>query len=627
MFRRSKRTKRTLKTRGPRGKCLRFEPLERRELLTVDIFTNGAGAHPLFPDGAANNTLPAITADVDVLLQDNDGLSDEVSMRWLGGNTYEIRGLNGTQLIFNGTAVPDGPTGDVQNVTVTGNIYVDLDNIAAFPPGPDTFKFLPQSPTVDSETPANLFITADGGDTVEIGVFDPTTHELVDGAGVIVNGQLGIGGVFFSTSTVRIGNSTVKGTTVIRNPWGASETTLINDDFRGDTTLYPDAFARDPGGIYVNEGAGAPVAFAMTNQNEKDTTYIDGNTTFGAGIPVVPRGLSLVIDNSNSTGGSMLMVGTDDQYGGTVTVLGRMEIRNGANVAGRVDFIDCVGLHVTEATLFDNDGGVGGSNMTLTSCELGTDSLSGSGLLGYPVVVGGGNGPDSFSSTGLIAQWGLFITYIDALPAADTAGSYTSIIGGSIGTRIGGPSVGLLGAGWLPATITTPLGPGTGAGYTNGDALVIQGDQGAVGFNDTVLISGVQLGGPVRAELHDGTNDFTITRGAALAPISLVGLFYNSLQNAPGGVGLGDVEGNGVDTVTIDRIIFLSSFAPTVQVYLGDNDDIVYLKGDTDLTTAGLPNVRIHAGDGPGDQNELHKEAGVQPAIDNYLDGVGWTFP
>ncbi|NUQ61195.1 MAG: hypothetical protein HUU20_01835 [Pirellulales bacterium] len=603
MFRRSKRAK---KVRGgcSRNKSLRFEPLERRELLAVDILTGAnaaAAAVPLFPGGA----LPAITAD-DLLLRDADGFADQVSLRWIGGatgNTYEIKGLNGTQLLFNGTAVPGD--NDVQTVDITGDIYVDLDDLVGGALSqPDVFKFLPRSASLDSQTKANLFITSEGGDTIEIGDFDPNSHEVVGSTGVTVNGQLAIGGTTSGSSILRIGNSEVKGTTVVRNSTGATATLIVDSDFRGNTTTDPDAVVRNPGGVYTNEGAVTGVGFVMTNLIGKDVVNIHGKTTFGRDIPASPRQGSLILNNNG--GGSMITMGPLPTHGGPLQVYGRLEINNGANIAGVIDFVSIDQIDVTEGVLVDNDGGPGGSNVTITNSHLGTDLGSGA-VIGHPVVVANDLGQDLFRMESTDAPWGLFITHeYVAIPPVGTEGSSTTVLDSNIGTRLGGPTNGL--PGWLPAAVTAAF---VAAGYAAGDALLIQGDQAAAGNRDTATVSGTQIGGRVRVELYDGDNDFTIAQGAAAAPIFISGLFYNTAGNT---LAAPDAVGTGVDHVTISDIQFISGFSPSLQIFMGASADELDLLGDTILPALGAPTNFIHGGGGVADVfNDWFEEPEVKP--------------
>jgi hypothetical protein len=570
-------------------KLLRFEALESRQLLSgvVNIITNPTlfTPRPAFP--LAGPMPPNLAGDV-VLVGNTD--ANQISMRSTGvAFQYEFTGLDTTQLLVNGS-----PMGSPVTVGgINGDIDVRLGG------NEDTFVFLPQSATADSVALGDVLIWSVGGDTVEIGAFDPITGLSVGKTGVAFSGELAIAGVgAASTTELRISNSSVTGPTIVRNPAGNIDAKVVDSIFNGAPVpgpTVPLAIIPGPGG--GPEGG----AFSIGNLAGQDIIDILGTTTFGTGG--IAPGPALTIYNYG--GGSQITFGAEaaDRIA-AIDVFGDLVMRSRGNPLGILDYLSMDNVTVTEAMVIDHDGGPGGSTVTITDSDFGTNLLD--PVADNAFFASSGNGTGSFTMSDSTAPWGLFVTHVQQTvpgPPTDTGSSFTQIEGSlvngvltsQVGTRALGPIPTL--PAWLPAFFPGINGALLNAGYTPGDGLLVQGGLG----QDTVNVIGTAVGGASRFELWQGANNLTMRTDDSTDPaITVPSLFYNTRTVLAFGLG------TGVDNVELRDIMIPIQ----VNMQFGFGRDILSLKEQTMLPLFGAPVVVLNGG---ADINDLDIDPTVVP--------------
>lgn len=574
--------------RQAKRKLLRFEALESRQLLSgvVNIITNPAlfTPRPAFP--LAGPMPPNLAGDV-VLVGNTD--ANQISMRSTGNAfEYEFTGLDSTQLWVNGS-----PMGSPVTVGgINGDIDVRLGG------NEDTFMFLPQSAAAQSVALADVLIWSVGGDRIEIGGFDASGNGTGQ-MGVAISGELAVAGVgAASTTELRISNSSVTGPTIVRNPAGNIDAKVVDSIFNGAPVpgpTVPLAVIPGPGG--GPEGA----AFSIGNLAGQDIVNILGTTRFGTGG--IAPGTALTIYNYG--GGSQITFGAETADGAAaIDVYGNLGIRSSGNPIGILDYVRMDHVTVSEAMVIDHDGGPGGSTVTITNSDFGTNLLD--PAADNAVFVGSGNGTGSFTMTDSTSPWGLFVTHVEQIapgPPTDTGSSFTQIEGhlengvltSQVGTRALGP-IPVLPA-WLPALFPGINGALVNAGYTPGDGLLVQGGLA----QDTVNVFGTQIGGAARFELWQGANNLTMRTDNSTDPaITVPSLFYNT--RTVGAFGLG----TGVDNVELRDIVIPIQ----VNMQFGFGQDILTLKEQTILPAFGAPVVVLNGG---ADINDLEIDPSVFP--------------
>ncbi len=594
-------------------KLLRVEALEPRCLLSgvVNVFTNPPGPAPPVPinANAVFPTLPAVLPTGDLLLQ-NPGLdfdANQIDIQSTGiPGQYLITPQTSTQLRVNGGA----PVGTAQTVDgVFGNIFVNLGA------GGDTFRFLPESLTADSTVPQSLYVITEFGDTIEIGEFDALGNS-VGTTGVDIDGILAVGGTAAggSTSTLRVGQSDVNGFTVVRNPVGPSITKLVDSAFDsfgspgypglGFPVFVTNAGHNPPATFAGGEGA----AFALTNGGGLDLVSVLGTTTFGLGTNIPPAPGTAAVTMNNGAGGVWITFGPENADDTTrVQVHGGLEIRNLANVVNNVDTVSLDRVDVTGRFVINNDGGLGGGSVMVTNSNLGTNPTQPANT----AVVVSRAGPDQFTMTDSTALWGLVVDH-DVF-GVDNRESTVQITGGAIGS-FGGGVLPIIAPGHAPALIGRGYVPGATALFVGGSRL---GD-------DTVNVSGTTFGGPVRVELFNGDNSFSMADGGGAAtPLVVPALFYNATANAgflPFPTGPFTTFGTGQDWVVLTNIS-----TPLIRVYMGAGIDTLELRGNTTLPSVSWPVCILDFG-GPG-TNNLAVDTGVFPTFPLGLVGTWTTIP
>ena len=374
-----------------RSRFLRFEGLERREVLAAGIVDVqiapfvAAGTLNLLGDGSNNEVDVQQTATV---------------------NEFRIQGKNGTLLSLNGGA---GVT--FQELTVngiTGDISVNLEA------GDDIFRFLGTAVGGDSSIPQDLTINNGHG----------SDRNTIDD--VLVNGDFSVTKNLGTTgySELHILDSTVIGFTNVNNTGGGSG---------GDTLTQI-----DNSWLQGNGGPGA--AFTLSNSSGKDINEVLGNSQFGIGpFPLVTP----VVIISNGAGGSRTtFTGASAVAGfGTTTVYGDLVISNGLNVPGQLDVVTFNSSNVLGDV--DITNGAGDTSIVVNDSTLGSHLVAPpfSPVIGSPLTVINDAGFDQLSITQSTAPWGLFVNNDAAASGASVWGSQTTITGSRIGTHPFGPSI------------------------------------------------------------------------------------------------------------------------------------------------------------------------------------------
>ena len=519
MFGRGKRT-------GHRAlsdaRLLRMEPLESRDLLSgvVNVVTTAFPVPPAFPGGA----LPALVAG-DLLLAEVEGPDvNQVEIRSTGvENQFQIIGVNGTQLQKNGDPLPVGNPQRVIVDDIDGNIYVNLGGSG------DTFRFLPESDTVDSQVPNDLYVISEYGDTVEIG-----DYESLSDSGVIIQGQLAVGGREATSgfSTLKIRNAVIGGSTIVRNAPGGSLTEIDDSYLRGD--------AGAPGvALKANEGT----ALALTNLGGRDTVKVGGQTEFGTD----PAEEGFVVTIANGNDGSIVVFDGSAQFDGDdapaadahrVSVLGALSVDSDDNGVGILEQVWLKQVDVAAGVLLEHAGTAGGSrggsSVMLTDSTLGFNLLP-PGATGKPVVIANGDGPDSFVMVDSAAPWGVFALH--TLPdTGDSASSNTAIQGSEIGAAPFAAAADVndfINTAPLTVAEKNAIKDALKAVFTDvGDALLVRGGKG----RDTVEVVGTQITGRARIELHNGKNELTLGTEEddddGNDPIVIASLIYNNVAGS-----------------------------------------------------------------------------------------------
>lgn len=300
MFRRRKRTKPSF---GHRAKTLRFESLEPRQLLAVDINTV-ASPGDLQLNG--DFTGPG-EADLGVELRSVNGSSTD----------FIIEAPPTTPLLLNGTPV----VSPVTVTGITGDIDVDLGAST------NSFSFVVRNNGQPSNAPADVNIENNG-----------TNVNVV--SDVLINGDLVVdepGGGFFNDLSIL--RTTVIGDTSVTNNAGGSNTLIDSSDLQGGGAL---------GG-----------ALAISNAAGDDIIQIQGASQFGAGV--FPPGDVVVIANgagasrTTFTGNSRTFGDVDITNGDNGPFTLDIVTFNGAEVMGTVTVANADGD--TEVTVQDSQLG------------------------------------------------------------------------------------------------------------------------------------------------------------------------------------------------------------------------------------------------------------------------------
>lgn len=565
-------------------RSVRFEPLEDRRLLAVDVLAPGGGSFSVVESAV----LP--------------GSSDQVLIAPTGtAGEFRISGQGSTQVQLNGGALVSGPEG-VLVTTITGNVIVALGGgansltVAENITFPASFGINNQGVN-DTNTlqgtnpPVTIF-----GDLVVVnapGTSNSFNNLQVLGS-VVINNHNGNtnaitnstinGGLWVSKqaligpgqSILTIGTSTVVGPTIVTNVnpgnnGGDTTTTVTNSQLIGQTTAVP---AQVPG--YV---AAVPAGLAMRviNGPGDDKLSLLGTTQVGTQLLVAPP---TVLTVSNGDGGSMTTLGPVNQADAThVDVNGNMTIRNGLNLPNSVDMAMFVQADIDGALGIYNDGGPGATNTMFANSNIGTWlAPPGPGPFGRPAVIINDDGQDSLTMTGSTAWWGLFVDHDNDPTGVNPPTpwpSNTQISSSDIGTRPGGPSNAAGLAAVLAAVFPGPAFQLPGL-IAPGDALVVLGGSGS----DTINVNPTQVGGQISLLLGNGGINNVTLMGSADNP-----LVYPSIRV---------VGGTGNDTVRLENI----SIPINLLILLDGGNDTLELAGNTTLPAAGVGTILINGGVG-----------------------------
>lgn len=586
----SRRKRKNLQSKDSR-RSLRFESLEDRRLLAVDVIWPGTGDFFVLESAQT----PGASDQILIEATNNAG-------EWL------ISGVDGTQVQLNGA----GNNANSQLVNnIFGDVGIDLGT------GTNAVTIQNTAATGVAQFPNDLTIVSNGvNDTVLIDGFNPPvtvmgTLTVFNGPGtrttldnfsvlgsVVINNDNGNtnsitnsvinGGLWVSKqpaigagqSDLNISDSTIVGPTSVTNHDGAgaggdTSTTIKTSTLLGQTTGVP---LTVPGFV---PAVPAGMALRVANLAGDDSTRILGETQIGMQTFVSP---ALVLQISNGNGGSMTELGPIAAGDLTrVDVNGHMTVRNGTNIPNRADVATFFQVDVDGALVVYNDGGPGATNTMISDSNLGTFLAPPGPDLGSPVIIINENGQDNFTMNASTAWWGLFIDHDNdptAIGAPTPWPSNTQITGSNIGTRPGGPSsqAGLAAA--LAAAFPAP--PVNAfqlpALLSPGDALLVAGGVG----NDVINVNPTQIGGTVRILLPGGNNSITLT-GAAANP-----LVYSAVVI---------VTGSGNDSVLFDNI----SIPVGLAVLLDGGNDTLEFRGNTTLPAAGVGAIVLDGGAGVDD--------------------------
>lgn len=389
-LKRKKKVQTTSKASRQRTRFLRFEGLERREVLAAGVVD--VQIAPFVAAGTLN--------------LEGDGSNNSVDIQQtVNPLEYLIQGKDGTLLSLNGGA---GVTFSSLTVNgITGDISVNLEA------GDDIFRFLGTAAGGDSSVPVDLDIFNDDG----------SDRNTIDS--VLVNGSLTVSKVAGSTgySELHILNTTVIGFTSVDNTGAGTG---------GDTLT-------DIDNSWLQGNGGPGPAFTLSNGSGKDIIDIRGNSQFGIGpFPL----LTPVLTISNGAGGSVTtFTGASAVAGfGTTTVYGDLTISNDANVVGTLDSVTFISSNVLGDV--DISNGAGDTSVVVTNSTLGSHLVASplSPVIGSPLSVLNAAGFDQFSMTGSSAPWGLFINN-DLGGGGSVWGSQTSLNNSLIGTSPFGPEI------------------------------------------------------------------------------------------------------------------------------------------------------------------------------------------
>jgi hypothetical protein len=489
MFWPIKKNKKNKKRAAERASNRRLfmEPLEDRRVLAgiVDV--------QIWPDIGLGDLK---------LVGENGNEQIEISMISNADRSYEIKGLNGTQLSLNGggmtfTSLPVN--------AIFGDITIELGT------GNDTFNFVGSS---ESIIPNDLIINNDDGSNVNI------LDEVRINGDLLVTKLLGTTGY----SELQIRNSTVIGLTVVDNKGGdgltggETFTEIVNSWLQGDS------------------GRGA--ALDLDNPDEKDIISISGNSQFGVGpfpFPIVQA----VVDINNRDGGSRTtFTGASPVAGfGTTTVYGDVRISNALNLPGTLDMVTFNGANV----LGDVDivNGDGNTRTMVTNSVLGSHLVADpfSPEIGSPLVIQAERGFDETSLTDTEVPWGCKFEYDvgnhgeSGFGNKSDFGSKTDLSQSKCGTHPFGPDI-------------EPL-PGVG--------LAVMGDDGDDVFN----MSASEVGETLRLNLFAGNNEVNILNQSVVGALWLQTLGGNDnvlIDDSEIQVAIEATLGSGADSFYVTNV-------------------------------------------------------------------------
>ncbi len=500
----------------PQRTLLRFEALERRELLTVNILTNtpSPGDLSLVGDTTGN----AIT----IQPATNPGAA----------NTYTITANTNasgvmTQLQLNGVALNSssyvvGRSGDL----VTGNISVNLGSPSGGG-GQNTLVFGFTSPPSQHPNPVqgNLTIFDNANDTNTIANVHlmqgvtinnvPTTNVTNTVTNTVSNVQIGLGVVINNggNTNTTISNSTLFSNLTVNGPaWPviAANLSLTNCTIVGAVAVNNnlDPSAGGPFGNSSTTIAGGWLESTLTIANGSgiNSTNI-GSSSAPTQIGGNPATTAQIVTITNGSGASWT------QFSGAsaspLTVMGGVGITNGASPAYTNTVIFTYTNTAGRVTV--NNGGTLLSPSQLNSVNIQNSTLGylqQSALANNPLIINNGTGYDVLSITNSTVPWGAAVdnTVNDldstgSLSPAAVWGSNTSIIGSKLGTGQYGPNIN-----------SDPLHPdSTKAGV----AFRLDGDNG----DDVVTIGAAAtaastIQGATVLNLNGGNNSVTFKDGS-----------------------------------------------------------------------------------------------------------------
>ncbi|REK10739.1 MAG: hypothetical protein DWQ37_14920 [Planctomycetota bacterium] len=390
--------------------------------------------------------------------------------------SFHISSPDDTLFTFNGVNPPTFQQLDVNGVINDIEVYLEDGN--------DTFRFLGRQAGGQSSVQQNLYIENWDGSNV---------NEIID---TLVNGYFEVYKDPTSSgyAELLIRDSKIIGYTDIDN-FGNGE---------GDTkTTIDNSILEDYLEIYNPYGS--------------NTVDVLSNSQFGTGQFIDPAQPIIYIDNDG--GASRISFAGSSQVAGpgTTTVYGAIEIFNGFNPEGTLNYLTLQSVNVLgyiEVVNYDGDT----KTMVL-------DTTTGSSSVvppGGSFVIENEDGYDTFEMKDSDIPWGLYIDNDFGGEGQRNYGSATSIVDSSLG--------GLL----------NPL-----SDY----AFELYGDDGA----DSVTISGSTLAAGVYLDLYDGQNSATLQNS------SMSGFEYYG--------------GNGDDIVTIDNTTILYY----VYIYLYEGADELHM--------------------------------------------------
>ncbi|HZZ26404.1 MAG TPA: hypothetical protein VFE46_00250 [Pirellulales bacterium] len=503
---------------------LRFESLEPRRVLDgiVTVAVNGAGQLVLIGDTANNQ------------VQVNYGSTP---------GTFFVASVGGTLLTDGGTP----STATLTETGATGGIVVRLgagatksfefgDNPPAAPPSP-----LWEVPTIN-------ILNAAGTETNTINnvLLDTlTTNMAPTGA----------------TQVLSVLSTHVLGLTTVNNTGGVGGNTMTTIDGTASKTALD-------GGLLV------------TNPNANNIFMTTGSVSIGAALfptplppPVPAPALPPVLEILNGTAGATTR-GSSTVFTGNATIYGSVIVTGQAHpltIPPTQDIVKFIGSTVYGGVTVTDLGGT--TSVSVTSSTIGAQ-LTNTAAAGGALVINNNTAPGAAAGFAAVTisgasniPWGVFVN--DGAATGASAGSLTTITGGTIGTRLG----------------TNPV-PGFA---TLGDALTVLGEN--AGLNNFTM-TGTTLGGVV---------NFV---GAGLTPtpgVNFVTISNSTMAGLIFGTALGSAGGNNV-TLTSDTI---------QQTF-----SIIFGNGSNNLTLAGtmvLPNelTGISSIIGIGGVDFLSNQAGV----------------
>ncbi len=537
------------KTHPTRRSVLRFESLERRELLTVNILTNDpvAGALTITGDNADN----AIT-----IAPSNSAAT---------ANTFTVTAntaANGktTQLQLNGIPVTSPYVVGMSGNLVTGDIAINLGL------GQNSLLFgFTTAPTPAADPVAgNVTITDNANDTNTIENVDLMQGLTFLNMGpnntvvnTISNVQVGLSTTIFNggNTTTNISNSQLLGpgglTVVATQPSVVNSSLTVNTC----TVIGPVVVLNSSGNSSTTiEGGWLENTLGVFNGDGVNNVQI-GTSTAATKIGAIPAVATPVVTIFNGDGGSFTQF-LGESAASPLTVLGGISVTNGAAPAGTSNIVSFNSTNAAGAVTVSNGGTPAAPSMmngvSIQDSNLGL--LAVSAAAPNPVTVDNGTGYDTFKMQSInstcTAPWGVTVDDVIAgLTPATVWGSNDTITGCQLGTGVFGPNDG-----------------------TPGDGFDLTGDNGS----DVVNVASSTINGNTNLVLNGGSNSATFQQKTQLAALSV------TTGAAPG------LTGN--DSVTINTCNITNGLALT----MGGLTNAVTITAGTTAGWGSLPNTNFY---------------------------------